>query len=205
MESKVVELREELFYGNGRHKKCYIHPENENLCIKVPYNDGGKIDLEREVKFVRLLKKNKKDCSILPEYFGKIQTSRGDGYVFELIKDYDGEKSLTLEDYLNSEELLRENFRIIVNLLKILKENLLQNQIITMGLFPENIIFQKIDYNKYRVRIVNDMGNAALIPLEYYSSFFAVRKILRRWKRFVKVVKNDYQNQYAEKLAEIIL
>lgn len=122
-----------------------------------------------------------------------------------MIKDYDGEKSLTLEDYLNSEELLRENFRIIVNLLKILKENLLQNQIITMGLFPENIIFQKIDYNKYRVRIVNDMGSAALIPLEYYSSFFAVRKILRRWKRFVKVVKNDYQNQYAEKLAEIIL
>lgn len=60
MESKVVELREELFYGNGRHKKCYIHPENENLCIKVPYNDGGKIDLEREVKFVRLLKKIKK-------------------------------------------------------------------------------------------------------------------------------------------------
>lgn len=205
MESKVVELREELFYGNGRHKKCYIHPENENLCIKVPYNDGGKIDLEREVKFVRLLKKNKKDCSILPEYFGKIQTSRGDGYVFELIKDYDGEKSLTLEDYLNSEELLRKYFRIIANLLKFLKKNLLQNQIITMGLFPENIIFQKIDYNKYRVRIVNDMGSAALIPLEYYSSFFAVRKILRRWKRFVKVVKNDYQNQYAEELAEIIL
>ena len=205
MESKVVELREELFYGNGRHKKCYIHPENENLCIKVPYNNGGKIDLEREVKFVRLLKKNKKDCSILPEYFSKIQTSRGDGYVFELIKDYDGEKSLTLEDYLSNEELLKKNFGIIVDLLKFLKENLLKNQIITMGLFPENIIFQKIDYDKYRVRIVNDMGSAALIPLEYYSSFFAVRKILRRWKRFVKVVKNDYQNQYAEKLAEIIL
>lgn len=205
MESKVVELREELFYGNGRHKKCYIHPENENLCIKVPYNNGGKIDLEREVKFVRLLKKNKKDCSILPEYFGKIQTSRGDGYVFELIKDYDGAKNLTLEDYLSNEELLKKNFGIIVDLLKFLKENLLKNQIITMGLFPENIIFQKIDYDKYRVRIVNDMGSAALIPLEYYSSFFAVRKILRRWKRFVKVVKNDYQNQYAEKLAEIIL
>lgn len=122
-----------------------------------------------------------------------------------MIKDYDGEKSLTLEDYLSNEELLKKNFGIIVDLLKFLKENLLKNQIITMGLFPENIIFQKIDYDKYRVRIVNDMGSAALIPLEYYSSFFAVRKILRRWKRFVKVVKNDYQNQYAEKLAEIIL
>lgn len=112
---------------------------------------------------------------------------------------------MTLEDYLSNEELLKKNFGIIVDLLKFLKGNLLKNQIITMGLFPENIIFQKIDYNKYRVRIVNDMGSAALIPLEYYSSFFAVRKILRRWKRFVKVVKNDYQNQYAEKLAEIIL
>lgn len=112
---------------------------------------------------------------------------------------------MTLEDYLNNEELLANKFNLIADMLKYLKNNLLQNEIITMGLFPENIIFQKTSNEKYRVRIVNDMGSAALIPLEYYSSFFALRKIIRRWKRFVKVVSRNYQSECAKKLAEVIL
>ena len=48
-----------------------------------------------------------------------------------------------------------------------------------MVLFPENIIFQKTTENKYRIRIINDMGSSVLIPLEYYFSYFAHTKILR--------------------------
>lgn len=40
-DKKVLNLSEDLFYGAGRHKKCYLHPENENLCIKIAYNRGG--------------------------------------------------------------------------------------------------------------------------------------------------------------------
>lgn len=28
-------LSEDLFVGEGAHKKCYIHPEDSNLCVKV--------------------------------------------------------------------------------------------------------------------------------------------------------------------------
>lgn len=39
--SDNITLTEDLFYGNGRHKKCYVHPTNENLCVKIAYNRGG--------------------------------------------------------------------------------------------------------------------------------------------------------------------
>lgn len=37
----ILKLDDSLFYGKGSHKKCFIHPENTNLCIKVAYNKGG--------------------------------------------------------------------------------------------------------------------------------------------------------------------
>ena len=55
--SQVLNLTEDLFYGNGRHKKCYVHPDNENLCIKIAYNRGGRIDLLREINYIKILKK----------------------------------------------------------------------------------------------------------------------------------------------------
>jgi hypothetical protein len=39
--SKLIELDENKYYGKGTHKKCFLHPENEDLCIKVAYNRGG--------------------------------------------------------------------------------------------------------------------------------------------------------------------
>ena len=73
-----------------------------------------------------------------------------------------------------------------------------------MVLFPENILFQKTDENNYRVRIVNDMGSAVLIPLEYHFKYFAHTKILRRWKMFLEVLRNKYASHLSEKLIEEI-
>lgn len=63
-----------------------------------------------------------------------------------------------------------------------------------MGLFPENILFQRIDDSKIIVRIVNDMGSAALIPLEYYFSCVAKKRISKRWQRFLQTLLEMYPN-----------
>ena len=34
-------LNDDLFFGSGRHKKCYLHPTKDTLCIKIAYNRGG--------------------------------------------------------------------------------------------------------------------------------------------------------------------
>lgn len=49
MDNKTINLSDKLIYGKGFHKKCYIHPYNPNLCIKIAYNEEGKEDIEREI------------------------------------------------------------------------------------------------------------------------------------------------------------
>ena len=201
---EIIQLDDSLLYGQGSHKKCFLHPHNKNLCIKIAYNEGGQKDLIREINYIDVLKRRHKDYSILPKYFGKVNTNLGTGYVFEIIRDYNNGRTQTLEDFITDLNLFSQNYSLIVRLLKELKEKLYKNEIITMVLFPENILFQKIDENNYRVRIVNDMGSAVLIPLEYHFKYFAHTKILRRWKMFLDVLRNKYASHLSEKLIEEI-
>lgn len=200
---EIIQLDDSLLYGQGSHKKCFLHPHNKNLCIKIAYNEGGQKDLIREINYIDVLKRRHKDYSILPKYFGKVNTNLGTGYVFEIIRDYNNGRTQTLEDFITDLNLFSQNYSLIVRLLKELKEKLYKNEIITMVLFPENILFQKTDENTYRVRIVNDMGSAVLIPLEYHFKYFA-HTILRRWKMFLDVLRNKYASHLSEKLIEEI-
>lgn len=201
---EIIQLDDSLLYGQGSHKKCFLHPHNKNLCIKIAYNEGGQKDLIREINYIDVLKRRHKDYSILLKYFGKVNTNLGTGYVFEIIRDYNNGRTQTLEDFITDLNLFSQNYSLIVRLLKELKEKLYKNEIITMVLFPENILFQKTDENTYRVRIVNDMGSAVLIPLEYHFKYFAHTKILRRWKMFLEVLRNKYASHLSEKLIEEI-
>ena len=201
---EIIQLDDSLLYGQGSHKKSFLHPHNKNLCIKLAYNKGGQKDLLREINYIDVLKRRHKDYSILPKYFGKVNTNLGTGYVFEIIRDYNNGRTQTLEDFITDLNLFSQNYSLIVRLLKELKEKLYKNEIITMVLFPENILFQKTDENNYRVRIVNDMGSAVLIPLEYHFKYFAHTKILRRWKMFLDVLRNKYASHLSEKLIEEI-
>ncbi len=203
-ERNIIQLDDSLFYGKGTHKKCFIHPDNKDLCIKVAYNRGGQKDLKREINYIQVLRRRNKDYSILPQYYGKAETNLGTGYVFEIIRDYDGNKCKTLEDFITSNKLFSENFNLIITLLKELKSELYNNEIITMVLFPENIIFQQTAKNVYKVRIINDMGSSVLIPLEYYFTYFARTKILRRWIKFLEVLKTNYNSPLTDKLIDEI-
>ena len=182
----------------------FLHPLDNNLCIKIAYNKGGQRDLNRELNYLKVLKRHHKDYSILPQYYGPVKTNLGIGHVFELIQDYDGTKSQTLEDFINSPTAFKENFNMIVSLLKQLKTDLYKNEIITMLLFPSNIIFQKTAPDNYRARIINDMGSAVLIPLEYHFKYFAHTKILRRLEKFLIKLQQKHPSNLVEELIKEI-
>lgn len=161
---------------------------------------GGQRDLNRELNYIKILKKRHKDYSILPAYYGPVKTNLGIGHVFELIRDYDGNQSQTLEDIINSPVKFNKHFSKIVILLKKLKYDLYNNEIITMVLFPSNIIFQKTAPDTFQIRIINDMGSAVLIPLEYHFKYFAHTKILRRWDKFLNSLRKKHPSDLVEKL-----
>lgn len=185
--NEPIQLTDNLFIGKGTHRACYQHPENASLCIKVAYNDGGVIDFKREIKYRHILQRRHADTHILPAYYGTISTNMGTGYVYELIQDYDGSTSKTLEEFLQDETLVAGNFTMLVEQLKELHRQMYDNSILTMGLFPVNIIAQQISAGgKYTFRLINDMGSAVLIPLEYVFDFVAKKKVEKRWQQFLQ-------------------
>lgn len=138
----MLNLSEKLFLGKGTHKKCYLHPEDSSKCIKMAYTYEGEDDLQRELRYLKVLRRKGKNYSVLPRYYGAVETNLGKGHVYEHIINFDGSKCKTLEDFLENENLVKENFAMLADKLCQLKKQLMENEIITMGLFPENIIVQ---------------------------------------------------------------
>ena len=109
-----------------------------------------------------------------------------------------------MEDVLRNNTLFINLFNTIKILLISLKDTLLKNEIITMGIFPENIILQRTSASDFRIRIVNDMGSGVLIPLEYHFSYFAKTKVLRRWNEFIQTLSTQFNDHLIQNLIKEI-
>lgn len=205
MKEDKLFLSEDSIIGKGYHKTTYFHPMHENKCIKVLHSEGddAKRQLEREIKYnIRL--KNKK-ITIIPQYYGTVDTNLGTGYyVFDLIKDYDGKVSLSLESYIYNEDFVKKNYDKIVHDIKIFKQKMLDEQIVTMKLFPGNILYRKKSPVEWDLIIIDDIGTAVLIPLEYYLGCFAKARVRRKWQGMIDCIKNDSTSALTKKLADEI-
>jgi hypothetical protein len=51
---------------------------------------------------------------------------------------------------------------------------------------------------------IDDIGSAALIPIEYYFTFAARARINRKWEKFVKYLAEICTNPLAQKLIKQI-
>lgn len=175
-------LNESNLIGVGLHRKCYVHPENENLCIKVGYNSNPKED-KREISYYNSLKRRSISWTMLPKYYGKEETNLGEGTVFDLIRDEDGSVSKTLEYYLDQgrEDVKRSD---LIAALENLKDYLLNELILTMTIKPKNIVYQKNNDGSGKLIIVDNIGTSEFIPLCKFSSTLAKKKILRKWGKF---------------------
>jgi len=125
--------------GRGRHRECYKHPEDQNLCIKITVKDSP-LEIKREKKYYRHLQKRGISWDMIPRYYGDAETNLGLGSVFDLISDHDLTVSKSLEYYLSSEEQTEKCYESLSESLHLLKKYLLDNNIVTMDLKPYNIL-----------------------------------------------------------------
>ncbi len=177
-------LDENSYFAKGTHKKCYLHPENNKLCIKIAYNKDGIIDINREIKYQNILN-NKGRPGCMPNYYGKIETNLGTGYVFDYITEKDGSTCATLDTFIDDLNLFNKNMSAIINSLKCFQEEYFNFQIISMDIYPGNFLFQRKGDNEYKVFFINDLGDSSFFHLSYYFEFLRKRKCTRIWNRFL--------------------
>lgn len=171
-------------FGKGLHREVFVHPENENLCIKV-VTYGNQQETKREQAYYRQLQKRNIAWDLLPKFHGNVDTNLGPGAVFDVIRDPNGKVSKTLEHYLADAEFVENNRQDIQTALKNLKQYLLQYHIMSMAIKPKNVLYQLADNGPGNLFIIDNIGNSDFIPICNYVHFLADQKISRRWDRFI--------------------
>lgn len=201
---KIV-LTPNLFIAQGSHKQCYFHPQDKTRCIKVAYNPAWEKDLHREVRYLtHILKTRGNQSGVLPRYYGSVQTNKGQGFIFDIIYDFDGRISTPLSFLLNDPAFLDLHYHGLKYGLIGLRETLFKYNIISMAIYPENILCQKINPYDFKLMFINDMGSGAFIPLEYYWEPAAQAKIKRRWNRLARFINKHHLLHKAQLLAQDI-
>lgn len=191
----VVELNPELIIGRGLHRVCYVHPQDDDKCIKVIVQGDGS-ETEREIAYYQLLQKRNISWAMLPKYYGSVTTNEGKGFVYELIKDADGSVAETLESYFAYDHLLNEaKADTIVTALKKLYTYLIAENIITMNIKAKNIVYQRQDSEVGTLFIVDNIGNSDYLPLASYLPLLGKAKIKRKWQRFLTQTGKDFADK----------
>jgi PhoP regulatory network protein YrbL len=183
----MLHIDRKKMIGKGRHRECFVHPDDENKCIKVVVY-GDEKETEREQSYYQRLSKRQISWSMLSQYYGVVETNLGQGAVFELIRDYTGEVSRTLEDYLLTPNGIEFPVSRLLHSLRHLKKYLLQEKIITMTIKPKNIVYQRYSKTEGCLIIVDNIGHSDCLRLCDHFDWWASRKIERKWARFESVL-----------------
>ena len=181
----MIILKDEDFIAKGNERACYHHPEDENKTIKVTFENNNRKkskQSEKEIKYYKqLMKKGLTNWKHLPEYFGEVKTTKGDGFVIELVKDYDGKISKSFAHYLkeNGVESYQEE-------LAVYKEYFLKYCIIfNYGMMPKNILLRKNSETDFDLVLIDGLGDVSHFTILNGLPAFARRRINRRWDKFV--------------------
>lgn len=190
----MLELGNALILGKGTERTCYMHPEDDALCIKINHSTLNK-QSRKEIKYCELLNKQGKfPCQGIPQYYGSVTTNLGQDTVFERIRNYNGDKVKSLAETLTM--LIEKNdtatLTRIMNGLNELKQDLLKQHILVRGLNLNNIHVQHLDQENSKLVLVDCFGNADFIPLANFSNSYARLKIQRKWKRLEAKISRSY-------------
>ena len=202
----MINLTDDLFLGDGNHKIVYAHPTDKTLCVKLLRTPDDP-DFAKEMRYRKALGDRADSMTLLTKYFGEAETSKGKGYLFERVLDFDGKISQTmlnvLDDTVADEKLLPATEKLLLDF----KRVYFDEKFLLAGVDPDNYLVQKISPTERRVRIIDNIGIAAKIPLPYYFDYFALKRAKKYWLRFVEQMRDGYgkifSEEYLRKLAEL--
>lgn len=181
-------LNKDHYIGEGEIRLCYYHPDDMNLCIKIPRETTTRNYTLKEIKYFKKLSKRKKknySYKFFSDFKGEVLTNHGLGQIFDLILDYDSkEVSKTLEYYLLHSNIVSDN-KIETALIK-LKQMMIKHRVFTRDLRSRNICCRLINSkNDIELIIIDGIGHRDFFPLAdwfYYFSRKKVERIFKRWK-----------------------
>lgn len=180
----MIELAQDFFIGRGRTRECYRDPRDPSRCIKVDYIDRGCRQTAKEAGYYQKLRRLKPGLvyDFIPQFHGMVETSRGPGGVFDLVRDCDGQISRTLGEYLRDGTVARERDTWQQALDRFLAR-LWETGVILRDLNPGNLSARRREDGSIQLVAIDGIGHRHFIPLCDYFLFIARRTQARHISR----------------------
>lgn len=192
----MISLTEQQLIGTGTRRYCYQHPQDTDLCIKIPKaKKNGYLQQRREVRYYAKLKRRQVPTERITRFHGAVQTSLGEGFIYDVIRDSDGRVSRQLEAYLREEP---ERYPEYLGMLYQLESYLFDNLVIIYDLSPWNILCRKNSDGSLEPFIIDGVGDIVAIPVLNLSRRLVRQKIKRRWLRMINKMRGrfDWMSEY---------
>lgn len=190
--SQQLTLTADNLIARGLHRECYQHPSDPALCIKVVVN-GDDTETLREQAYYQHLKQHLTDWQSIPYFHGEVQTDKGLGAVFDLIRNVDGTVAKTLKHYLDDPALYKQYENILKTALQTLYQYQVEHNVLTMSLKPYNLLLQLDEsQTQGKIYIIDGLGNSEFLPLANHLRLLGKAKIRRKWRRFNQLLHKQY-------------
>ena len=203
MTNEKIILTDDLYLGVGNHKTVYAHPTDKNLCVKILHTPDDP-DFYKESRYRKALGSRADSMTLITKFFGEVETSKGTGYLFERVLDYDGKNCQTMLNVLDDTRADKKLLPATEKLLLDFKRTYFDEKFLLAGVDPDNYLVQRTSPTERRVRIIDNIGIATFIPLPYHFDYFALKRAKKYWGRFVDLMRSDYGDLFsAEFLREL--
>lgn len=177
----MLHINNDQLLGQGRQKTVYYHPKDKSLCIKIP-KPGREHSLKREIKYT---KKHQQKFQSISAYRGTVDTNLGTGHLFDIVYDFNGKISISLEEFMAND--FDQN--CLQAKVATFYEQLLEHKAALSELQPCNILVKKEDSNDYDLVIIDGFGNSDFIKVCDISRHLLKKKLHRKFSRFCKETK----------------
>ena len=172
--------------ARGRERACYPDPRNPARIIKVCHEPAGK-QQRRELRYFRHLARRGVPWRHLPAFHGAVETDRGTGLVFDLVRDYDGRPSPHLEAFIAADGL-----QGIAGALAELKAHYARWNIITCDMSLGNFLVRRTAPETIELVMIDGVGNREFIPFSSAIAALGRVKMRRRWRRFDRKLERRF-------------
>lgn len=198
-------------FSSGGNRLCFVDPNNPLCCIKIARPERAPERKRAEKSFPGNLRplsyfdENISDLAVyqrveksighdayqlMPKCYGYVETNLGRGLAFELIKDTDGQISMTLKQYVwlyGLNDALKPALNTFLHLWQSLgmpSRNLLLHNIVVQ---QDNITQ---DPSIIRLVVIDGLGWPDIVPFAYYFPPLARYKAGRKASRLHNAIES---------------
>lgn len=196
MNDHVIRLNENDRIARSTTRDCYLHPENPDRVIKILRNSPERFQSnanDQEWRSYQYLQKRFGKLDFFVDCHGFVDTTLGQGLLFDCVRDFDGKVSHSLLDILDDPEY---DLARVEEALERFCQVLIEKEIPLFDLNLLNILIQVIpggEYHPVSIDVKSKFNNYEIIPLSSYIPFFARKKVRRRCARLMEKIRS-YSN-----------